>query len=218
MKQTLFYITGVLFFVITVISGCTKDELAPTPETKIVSPGKQITSFKIVTPATTGVIDTVNKTISLTVPSGTALTSLTTEISIAPGHTISPASGVAQSFTNPVVYAVTRPDHAITNWTVTVTTPGVTIDTDITSSVTWTSDKSYLINGDIEIGNSSILTIQPGTVIRFAAGASLSIGYSSNATLIANGTAAKSDHLYIKCCCSCSRRMGGFVLLRVYIE
>jgi hypothetical protein len=156
----------------------------------VLSPGKQFNFFKIVSPAATGVIDTVNKTITISVPTGTSLTSLTTDISLATGHTISPASAVAQNFTNAVVYTVTRPGNTTTTWTVTVTTPNVTVNQDITSSATWTSDKTYLISGDISIGNSSILTIQPGTVIKFNAGASLSIGYSSNATLIAEGTAA----------------------------
>lgn len=186
MKQTLINLTGLLFLILTVFSGCTKED--PTPEARIVSPGKQITAFKIVTPASTGVIDTISKTITISVPVGTSLASLTTEVSIASGHTLSPVSGSAQNFTNPVVYTVTRPDNVTTAWTVTVTTPGVNVDTDITASTTWTSDKTYIINGDITVENSSVLTIQPGTVIKFAAGASLSIGYSSNATLIANGT------------------------------
>jgi hypothetical protein len=72
-----------------------------------------------------------------------------------------------------------------------VATAGVNVDQDITASVTWTADKTYFISGDINVDNNAILTIQPGTVIKFNAGASLTIGYSSNATLIAAGTAQK---------------------------
>jgi hypothetical protein len=85
-----------------------------TPKSKIVSVGKQITYFKIVTPAATGIIDTTNKAVSVTVPIGTVLTSLVTDISIAAGHTITPASGVAQNFSHPVVYTVKRPDNTTT--------------------------------------------------------------------------------------------------------
>lgn len=174
------------------LNGCKKDDPTPDPVAKMISAGKQIVSFKTVTPAATGVIDTINKAILITVPAGTNLTSITTDISIATGHTISPASGAAQNFTNPVVFTVTRPDHSTTTWTVTVTSAsaGVTVDQDITQTVTWTSDKVYTINGDVNIGNNSVLTIQPGTVIKFAANSSLSIGYYTNATVIANGTAA----------------------------
>jgi hypothetical protein len=191
MKQTFFKLSGVFFLLLFTLNGCKKDDSTQDPITKIVSVGKQITYFKIVTPAATGIIDTVNKTVSVTVPIGTVLTSLVTDISIAVGHTITPASGQAQNFSSPVVYSIKRPDNTITTWTVTVGTGGVSVDQDITSSVTWTADKTYFITGHISIGNNSVLTIQPGTVIKFSAGASLSIGDGSNATLIANGTSVK---------------------------
>lgn len=192
MKTKIFKLAGVFLIFLFTISGCKKDETTPdpVPGAKIVSAGKQITSFKIVNPAVTGTIDTVNKTVSMTVPAGTALTSLVTDISIASGHTINPLSGVAQNFTSPIVYTVKRPDNATTAWTVSVSTGGINVSADITTSATWTSDKTYFINGDISIENNSVLTIQPGTVIKFSAGSSLSIGESSNATLIANGTAS----------------------------
>jgi hypothetical protein len=191
MKQKFFKLTGVFFLLLFTVIGCKKDDSTPDPGSKLVSVGKQITYFKIVTPAATGIIDTTNKAISVTVPIGTVLTGLVTDISIAAGHTITPASGVAQNFTTPVVYTVKRPDNTTTLWTVTVGTSSVSVDQDITSSVTWTSDKTYIITGDISIGNNSVLTIQPGTVIKFSAESSLTIGDASNATLIANGTAAK---------------------------
>ena len=191
MKQKFFKLSGMIFLLLLTLNGCKKDDSTPDPGSKVVSPGKQITYFKIVTPASTGIIDTANKKVSVTVPICTVLTSLATDISIAAGHTITPASGVAQNFNSPVVYTVKRPDNTTTTWTVSVGTAGVTIDQDITTSTTWTSDKTYFITGDITIGNNSVLTIQPGTVIKFNAGSSLTVGYASNATLIANGTASQ---------------------------
>jgi hypothetical protein len=64
------------------------------------------------------------------------------------------------------------------------------VTNDITQSVTWTADKVYTIDSDITINNNSVLTIEPGTVIKFGANGTLSIGYGSNATILANGTAA----------------------------
>lgn len=156
-----------------------------------MTPGKQFTHFKIVNPAVTGVIDSVAKTITVNVPAGTAVTSLTTDISVAAGHTISPASGVAQNFTNPVTYTVTKPDNTTTTWTVTVVTPNILVTQDITQSVTWLADKVYIIDTEIEIKNASVLTIQPGTVIKFGVNGSLYIGYGSAATVLAVGTADK---------------------------
>ncbi len=189
MKHSILKLTAFLFFLLFITNGCTKEEPTPDPVAKIVSTGKQITSFKIVAPAATGIIDTTNKLITVTVPNGTAFTSLATEITIAAGHTISPASGVAQNFTTPVIYTVKRPDNSTTSWTVTVATAGVNVTEDITASVTWTADKTYFITGDINVENNAVLTIQPGTVINFNAGSSLVVGYGTNGTLIANGTA-----------------------------
>lgn len=189
MKQSIFKLTAFLFFLLFITNGCKKDDSTPDPVARIVSAGKQITSFKIVTPAVTGIIDTTNKLITVTVPIGTVFTSLATDIAIAAKHTISPASGVAQNFTTPVVYTVKRPDNTTTAWTVTVANAGVNVNQDITTSATWTADKTYFITGDINVENNAVLTIQPGTIIKFNAGSSLTIGYGTNGTLIANGTA-----------------------------
>lgn len=187
MKKSLFKAAGLAIIIMFALNGCKKDDPIPDKVAPLVSTGKQIIYFKTVMPAVTGIIDTVNKTISVSVPSGTTLTSLATDISLAAGHTISPASGVAQNFTNPVTYTITRPNKTTTAWIVTVKYADIAVDANITTATIWTSDKTYLVSGDIYVDNT--LTIQPGTVIKFAAGASLTFGYYSNTTLIANGTA-----------------------------
>ena len=63
----------------------------------------------------------------------------------------------------------------------------VLIVDDITTVTTWTANKVYVIEGDIDV-NANI-TIEPGTVIKFKTGASLGFGYTSNVTITANGTA-----------------------------
>jgi hypothetical protein len=66
-------------------------------------------------------IDQTNKTISVTVPYGTDITSLAPTYVISGGATCDKASGSTQDFTNPVTYTVTSSDSAITNvFTVTV--------------------------------------------------------------------------------------------------
>lgn len=189
MKQKFLKMTGVIILLVIALSSCEKNDPDPGSSGPMVSPGKQVIYFKTVNPNATGTIDTINKKINVSVPTGTVLTSIATDISVAPGHTISPASGAPQNFTSPVIYTVTRPDKSTTAWTVTVAVADVLINQNITQSVTWTADKTYIINKEIIINNSSVLTIEPGTVIRFGAGGSLAIGYSSNATIIANGTA-----------------------------
>jgi hypothetical protein len=187
MKKYFSRIPALLILIIFFVSSCEKDDPKPAP---VVSPGKEIVSFKIVNPSVTAVIDTTNKIITVTVPNGTSLTALSTEIALATGHSITPTSGTTQNFSSPVVYTVKRPDNTTTAWTVKVSLPDMIVETDITQSVTWTADKVYTINSEIEVANNSVLTIEPGTVIKFGANGSLTVGYSSNATIIANGTAS----------------------------
>lgn len=192
MKKILFRLSALLLLLAFIVSGCEKDDPKPDPATQMVSEGREIVSFKIVNPAVTAVIDTINKRITVTVPAGTVVTGLATEIALAAGHTITPSSGVSQDFTNSVVYTVKRPDNSTTAWTVivSVTSPVVAVTQDITQSVTWLSGKTYTIDTEIEINNSSVLTIEPGAIIRFGANGSLVAGYGTNATILANGTAA----------------------------
>lgn len=57
----------------------------------------------------------------------------------------------------------------------------------ITGSVTWTNDNIYIIEGSLSMNEGSELIIEPGTTIKFGAGGSLTVGYNSNTTFIADG-------------------------------
>ncbi|MFC4305189.1 beta strand repeat-containing protein, partial [Cohnella boryungensis] len=83
------------------------------------NPAKAITAFSFTTPAATGTVNEANHTIAVTVPYGTDVTSLTPTIAHT-GASISPTSGAAQDFTNPVTYTVTAADGSTQNYTVTV--------------------------------------------------------------------------------------------------
>jgi len=50
----------------------------------------------------------------------------------------------------------------------------------------------YYITEAVWFEDAATVTIQPGSVIKFAAGQYLNIGYSSNGTLVAEGTATES--------------------------
>jgi predicted extracellular nuclease len=67
------------------------------------------------------VIDKAAKTVTLQVESGTNVAALVPTISYSYGATISPASGVAQNFSEPVAYTVTSEKGVSAIWTVTVT-------------------------------------------------------------------------------------------------
>jgi len=83
------------------------------------NPAKAITAFSFTTPVATGVINESAKTIDISVPFGTNITSLTPTITFT-GVSVSPLSGVAQNFTNPVTYTVTAEDASIQAYVVTV--------------------------------------------------------------------------------------------------
>ncbi len=81
-----------------------------------ISSEKEITSFSI-----NDVLGTItDTTIDIELPEGTDLTTLSPTI-VHTGETISPTSGVAQDFTDPVVYTVTAEDNTTQEYTVTCT-------------------------------------------------------------------------------------------------
>jgi hypothetical protein len=84
-----------------------------------INSNANISTFSFTTPSVTGSVNTTDHTVSITVPDGTDLTSLTPSITLSQGATISPASGTSQNFSNPVVYTVTAEDASTQTWTVT---------------------------------------------------------------------------------------------------
>jgi hypothetical protein len=88
-----------------------------TAEVTPVSGTKDITGFSI--KGIEGAIKAGGRTVTVTFPYGTPVTSLSPLITHN-GAGVSPASGAAQDFTNPVTYTVTAEDNSTAVWTVTV--------------------------------------------------------------------------------------------------
>lgn len=67
------------------------------------------------------------------------------------------------------------------------------ITDDITENTTWEASCTYYIDQSINVKNDAILTIEPGTVIKFAQGKELTVAYYSidSGNIIAEGTAEK---------------------------
>jgi len=92
-----------------------------TATTTAKSSEKSITSFKFsLNPEIIGTIDQIKHTIALTVPYGANIKNLTPVIIVSPKATVSPASGVSQTFTSPVSYRVTAEDGTVQNYIVSV--------------------------------------------------------------------------------------------------
>jgi hypothetical protein len=85
------------------------------------STGKMITVFDFsLNPEVIGRIDQENHTIDLDVPFGTDVSRLQPLVAISPGARVVPGSGVAEDFSNPIVYTVTAGDGSAQDYTVRV--------------------------------------------------------------------------------------------------
>jgi hypothetical protein len=83
-----------------------------------LNPAKAITSFSFAAPAVSGVVSESAHTVKVSLPAGTALTSLIPAVSHT-GASISPASGAAADFTGSVIYTVKAVDKTVQSYTVT---------------------------------------------------------------------------------------------------
>ena len=108
--------TNPVVYTVTAANGTTKNYTVTV--TKAPSPAKDITKFTI--NGRDGIIKESNRTIELTLPFDTNVTSLTPQIVIT-GESVSPASGVPQDFSSPVVYRVRAFNGSTKDYTVSVT-------------------------------------------------------------------------------------------------
>jgi hypothetical protein len=113
--------TGSVIYTVTAEDGSTA--VYTVTVTIASASDKKITGFSFTSPPATGVVDEEAKTIAVTVPYSTVVTSLVPNITPT-GVRIDPASGVAQNFTGPVIYTVTAADGSTQTYTVTVTANG----------------------------------------------------------------------------------------------
>jgi hypothetical protein len=88
--------------------------------TRAASSSKAITAFRFESLDVTAVINQTAHTIAATVPYGTSVTGLVPTVEHT-GQSVSPASGAAQNFTNPVTYTVTAQDGTTQDYVVTIT-------------------------------------------------------------------------------------------------
>ena len=118
-------IVGVgLAAIIGLSSNNSSNNNSPTPTP--VSSAKAITAFAFTNPAATGTINESAKTIAITVPYGTTVTSLiatftTTGASVTVNGALQTSGTTTNDFTSPVTYIITAADSSIATYTVTVT-------------------------------------------------------------------------------------------------
>jgi len=140
MKKAIIIASSVLFFILLACKS-NDDETPNSPNS-----GKQITEFII--SGESAVINESAKTITLEL-SGVDLTSLSPEITLSAMATVSPVSGAATDFTNPVTYTVIAEDGTTENYIATVTS-AVQTGKQITE---------FIISGESAVINESAKTI-----------------------------------------------------------
>ncbi|TAL37069.1 MAG: hypothetical protein EPN93_06485 [Spirochaetes bacterium] len=98
-----------------------------------------ITAFNVTDPPATGTIDETNHKIAITLMRGTDVTALAPAVAH-DGASVSPASGAAQDFTNPVTYTVTTAGGSTQAYTVTISFKALMFADDGDGVKLWVSD------------------------------------------------------------------------------
>jgi hypothetical protein len=111
---------GPVKYTVTAADGITQKDYWVTVQNEppSLSSEKNITALSI--NGVAGTINQQNRTVTVTVPTGTDRTSMTAVLSVSPEAAVYPNSGTAQDFTSPVIYTVTAEDSTTRAYTVTV--------------------------------------------------------------------------------------------------
>ena len=187
---------AVCFAVSMMFSSCDLTEVIDK-----LSSEKKIITFSLASPSAVGTIDESAKTEKISLPAGTDVTALVPTITVSTGASVSPASGVAQNFTNPVQYTVTAADKSATSYVVTVTVGGGGQPSGTPQELSGYIEVSrtlpdlgltidYIVPSWVEFTNNSVITIEPGVCIAFQT-TSGTMSVSGGATIKMLGTAAK---------------------------
>ncbi|WP_162418554.1 PKD domain-containing protein, partial [Cyclobacterium roseum] len=100
-------------------------------------------------------INQVDQEVTILVPFGTDVTALSPEFTF-DGSGVSPASGVEQDFTNPVVYTITGSDGSSADWTVSVTVASGFAAKINFQNRTTTPPAGYLVDYGKQFGHASV--------------------------------------------------------------
>jgi hypothetical protein len=159
---------------------------------------KAITGFRFTSPEAEGSINEGAKSINVPVPYGTNPMNLTPMITVSDDATVSPGSGQAQDFTNPVTYTVTAQDGSTVTYTVRVT-PGPNTAKAITGFGFISPDAAGTINEDNKTVNvmvpygTSLTNLTPMITVSDDATVSPGSGQAQDFTLSVTYTVTAQD-------------------------
>ncbi len=118
-----------------------------------------IVSFSIEDELIPSAIDAGNHTVTIYMPYGTDLTSLSPIIGVSSGATIEPATGAGQNFSSVVTFTVTALDGEVQDWTCTVIEACFETETTVSPPATWHRDQDE--DGFGDPSNSVVQCDQP---------------------------------------------------------
>jgi len=179
--------TDPVIYTVTAEDGSTQDYTVTVTAGPARSSAKAITAFSFANPDATGTIDEAEKTISVDVPYGTDVTSLTPSLTISPKASYTPDG--PQDFTNPVTYTVTAENGSTQDYVVTVTIgPVVTGPCYIItgSGTTFTATKSGATIGTADQPIQDVVNV----IRTHANGEPVPIQFGDNITALDIGTDA----------------------------
>ena len=187
-----------VIFSLLLFASCSKKQDVATPK----SSAKLISSFSLnaFNPVIAGTINQTALTISLSVPFGTDVTALVPAITVSAGASVSPISGKATNFTNPMQYTVTAADGSTQVYTVTVLTGKSSLKaitgfsfSGLNPVVNCTvNETSYTITGTVPYG-TAITALVPTITVSAQATVSPASGVAGNFTNAVNYTVTAED-------------------------
>ncbi|MBO7481023.1 MAG: fibronectin type III domain-containing protein [Bacteroidales bacterium] len=108
-------------YIVTAEDGTTKNWTITVTKETVASSAKDILTFSFNNQRGESVIDTENRTVTAyTAWNYNFSTNITPAITVSPLASISPESGIARNFAEPVMYTVTAEDSTTQDWTVTI--------------------------------------------------------------------------------------------------
>ena len=113
--------TNPVYYTVTAMNGTTAQYMV---EAVVHDADNEKSILSFVIDGVEGAIDEVGKMVTVQMPQGTDVTELVPTIEVSEGATISPASGEAQDYNNPVAYTVTAQNGTTAVYTVTVVVEG----------------------------------------------------------------------------------------------
>lgn len=174
----------------------------PLGTSVVADDGKIITSFVI-----TSIVPNINTTITdsahavvVAIPPGVDSTHLVPHITLSSGATVSPASEIAQDFTNPVIYTVTAADGSIQTYAAHTVAQGTQLPFDANNQIAYTGNY-ILCNVDSHTSSTSGSTIGFSNYLsstnwqtRYQATPNVNMAINTNYRFIfGDGTIAKFD-------------------------